>query len=217
VQNHLQEATPCERGPRPPSRIDRIGAETKKRLKSRKGIQKQSERIKWNGIYEILFPAEAIPSPYVDEPPSHKNSSEIRDFRQQTSREIEKSLRMEQGLPDGTSEVVLRLLERAFDKVLYQSTAFHEDEADTKDPAVPLMQSEEPMSCMGGQFSEARTQLDASDPDPLIRELADDSTLYKVGATGYEFTDMLYSDKDLENDGNEANGWLNILDPGVFR
>jgi hypothetical protein len=126
---------------------------------------------------------------------------------------------MEQGLPDGTSEVVLRLLERAFDKVLYQSTAFHEDEADTKDPTVPLVQSEEPMSCMGGQFSEAPTQVDASDSDPLIRELADNPTLYKVGDTGHEFTDMLYSDKDLGNDGNEGSEWLNFLDldSGVFK
>lgn len=71
VENHAQEEIPCKRIPRPDWMIGRINEDVKCRIRSRKGIQNQSERSKWNGVYEILFPGEKVPSPCkIRDPPS---------------------------------------------------------------------------------------------------------------------------------------------------
>jgi hypothetical protein len=61
LDDHHQRGTPCSRRDRPLSIIDGITAETKNRVKSRKGIQNKSEPLKWNGLYQILFPGDPVP------------------------------------------------------------------------------------------------------------------------------------------------------------
>ncbi|KAF5670056.1 hypothetical protein FHETE_4739 [Fusarium heterosporum] len=66
LELHLRQAVACE-VINPPREMPGIDAETKERLKSRRGIQNISEEEKWTHMYRILFPlAQDIPSPYCD-------------------------------------------------------------------------------------------------------------------------------------------------------
>ncbi|KAM0351112.1 hypothetical protein ACHAPU_002896 [Fusarium lateritium] len=66
LELHLRQAVACE-VINPPREMPGIDAETKERLRSRRGIQNISEEEKWANMYRILFPlAHDIPSPYCD-------------------------------------------------------------------------------------------------------------------------------------------------------
>ncbi|KAF4997462.1 hypothetical protein FGRMN_3826 [Fusarium graminum] len=66
LELHLRQAVACE-VINPPKEMPGIDAETKERLKSRRGIQNITEEEKWTHMYRILFPlAQDIPSPYCD-------------------------------------------------------------------------------------------------------------------------------------------------------
>ncbi|KAM0234075.1 hypothetical protein ACHAP5_010176 [Fusarium lateritium] len=66
LELHLRQEKACE-VLHPPREMPGIDAETKERLKSRQGIQHNSEEERWTRMYKILFPlAQQVPSPYCD-------------------------------------------------------------------------------------------------------------------------------------------------------
>jgi hypothetical protein len=63
---HLRQEPACK-VLHPPREMPGIDAETKDRLKSRQGIQHNSEEERWARMYKILFPlTQQVPSPYCD-------------------------------------------------------------------------------------------------------------------------------------------------------
>ncbi|KAH6963006.1 hypothetical protein DER45DRAFT_552195 [Fusarium avenaceum] len=66
LELHLRQDQACE-VLRPAREMPGIDAETKDRLKSRQGIQHNSEEERWARMYKILFPlTRQVPSPYCD-------------------------------------------------------------------------------------------------------------------------------------------------------
>lgn len=78
LQHHLQQTDICAKVVFAVDRSDRFGKKQEEAMRSRKGIQKLSEKDKWESMYRVLFGQDCtIPSPCksVDYPDSLTPSS----------------------------------------------------------------------------------------------------------------------------------------------
>lgn len=204
--------------------IGRISDETRKQVKCRRGIQKQSEHSKWNGVYQILFPGEAVPDRpckyselSVDKyacanacldadfgpPDTQRSLEELVRFRQQSGRMIKEKLRQIL-LPDEMTELILQSVEEVFDSLRPDSTArtvAHNTVHGEDEPAPHLDRpQDQPTVFSGTQFTDTPAYGDPQDQILLMGgESIEDSPAWLEEYNG-SFQQSLF-ESDLGNNG----------------
>lgn len=125
IESHLAEEGLCARTAPPNDMKFRVNKDTKKELISRRGCANLTEELKWHWVYNVLFPGEAAPDPFVPPGCLANSLAELEEFSRETLAQIQKHLNESYGqqldptsLEASTSRVVNNILEGAFNNIL---------------------------------------------------------------------------------------------------